>query len=252
VDPTGRSGTVALDIPFARLGTQLYDYGLRRVTLDEWASSCDGPLISWQRDLDRRIKGLHLSAVEKHEGTATTAGPYLWTREPGARLTIGAGATVRATAASVEFPFIMGSGWHAPEAGGTWSSSFGELWIPLDANCVGGRGCGAGLHFTPFRASASEPLKIGVFIEGELMDSWEIGAATLQEKFIRLDHAETFPSGVHVKLVIEGAKSPVDLGVSADPRLLGISLHELRIVPTPDGTFGSIRGQSPQLTRDES
>lgn len=234
VDPTGRTGTVALDLPFARLGTQLYDHGLRRVSLDEWSGHCNGPLISWQRDLDRRIEGLHLAAVEKHEALAPGAGPYLWTREPTALRTLGIGATVPATAASAEFPYIMGSGWHAPEAGGTWSSSSGDLWVTLDAACASQRECGVILLFTPFAASATRPMKLDVFVEGEPVASWKIESATLQERFIRLDRAEAFPSGVHVKLVIEGATSPKELDMSADPRVLGISLHALRIAAIPE------------------
>lgn len=236
VDPTGQAGFVALDAPFARIGTQLYDYGLRRVTLEEWASNCDGPLVSWQRDLDRQIKGLHLAAVEKHDGLTPSTGPYLWTREPAAKLALGVGAKVQATAASMDFSHIMGSGWHAPEAGGTWSSSSGELWIPLDTDCVGEQGCSANLIFTSLRASMTEPLKIDVFVEGERVDGWKVESPAVQQKSVLLDQVGTFPSGVHVKLAIEGATSPDALGMSADPRVLGILLHELRIVPVSEKT----------------
>ena len=95
-------------------------------------------------------------------------------------------------------------------------------------------GGGVILLFTPFAASATRPMKLDVFVEGEPVASWKIESATLQERFIRLDRAEAFPSGVHVKLVIKGATSPKELDMSADPRVLGISLHALRIAAIPE------------------
>lgn len=57
-------------------GFVLYDYELKRIDVDSWLESCDGPLFSYDMELDDLDPNVHLLAISPH------GGPLLWGKGP--------------------------------------------------------------------------------------------------------------------------------------------------------------------------
>lgn len=228
VDAAGQTGFFEFQAPFAKLGTQLFDHGLRRVTVEEWETDCDGPLVSWARDLDVRVPGVHLAAVEKSDGASVVGGPYLWARGPVAGFTMGIGEHVSFANGSSTKNFVLGNGWYAPEQDGTWSSARSELYIPLADDCV--PGCSAEILFAPFIPSSGEHLDITVSVDGAVIDHWRLEGQDLQRRSIPLRFDPETRRSSRIELEIPGAKSPISLGLSIDSRRLGVFVQEISIV----------------------
>lgn len=222
-------------VPWVKFGSHLYDHGLRRMTVSEWQRMCDGPLISWSRDLDRRFPGMHLAAVERHDLLSTTPGPYLWVRQPvRAADALHIGDRVDLSANNGQADWILGKGWHAPEDAGVWSSANAELWLDVGDDCAAQ--CTLAFVLQPLRASESEPAEVTVRIEGSEVARWRIVATGTQRWTVPLTRAGS-PSAILMELAIDNAASPQQLGLSADPRLLGIKVQELHVSLSdgPDG-----------------
>lgn len=229
VDAAGQTGFFEFQAPFAKFGTQLFDYGLRRVTLDEWKTDCDGPLISWARDLDVRIPGIHLAAVEKGDGASVVGGPYLWVRESIGPFLMRIGSRVSMGRNSEYSGFILGKGWYAPEQEGTWSSGRGELYLPVADDCV--PGCSAEILFTAFVPPGEDHIDAVVRVDGAAVDHWRIeGRAPLRRSIPVRFNSET-GRAPRIALEIPAARSPASLGISIDGRRLGIFVREISIVP---------------------
>lgn len=215
-------------VPWAKYGTHLFGHGLRRTTVEEWQRTCDGPLISWSRDLDRRFPGMYLAAVERHDLLSSTPGPYLWVRKPVRAVDVlNPGDVVDLSAGSRRADWVLGKGWHAPEAAGVWSSANAQLWLEPGDDCVAG--CTVDFMLQPLRASESAPMEVTVRIEGIEVARWRIVAPGMQRWTAPLMRRAGSHSAVGMELAVDGAVSPRDLGMSADPRVLGIKVRELRL-----------------------
>jgi len=224
VDSGGREGLVRFEAPFAKFGTQLFDYGIRRMSPEEWQARCDGPLISWTHDLDRRIPGIRLAVAEARDGEGRP-GPYLWVREQAAAFEVGAGRRVSMAADSPSRDLLLGDGWHLPEQKGIWSSEQGGLYLPVPDDCASG--CVARLRFQPF-LRAGEPLGIEVRVEGQVVDRWSLGTSAQVVRSIDLPAVAPGRHEVGVELRMEGAISPSAVGIP-DDRRLGIFLFDVEI-----------------------
>lgn len=230
IDARRREAPEDFEVAWAKYGAHLFDHGLRRITPEEWLASCDGPLISWSRDLDRRYPGVHLVAAERHDLQSTHAGPFLWLRGTSASSApLRNGESVAFTNSNPRVPLMIGAGWHAPERDGTWSSASAELWIDVAPNCSRSTPCEATLSSIAFAASATRPLDVEVTIEGQKVAHWTISGTEPQTHALALYHDETLPSGVRVRFDIQGATSPQQRGVSSDPRVLGLKLREIAL-----------------------
>jgi len=227
----------------AKYGTHLFAYGLRRTTFDEWSATCNGPLISWSRDLDRRYPGIHLAAAELRNTLVPEEGPYLWTREPAPWFTVHAGEVIRFTTPSIrDTDQILGAGWYSIEPFGVWSSTRGELWLPLDDECAAG--CDASLLFGVLHASEQDPVTVDVTVEGRRVAQWRVISDAPLWQTVPLENIPPQPSGIHIQLSVEGAKSPKDIGLSEDPRKLGIKVIELRVLPGRAQSHASSSGSA--------
>lgn len=217
---------------WAKYGSHLFAYGMRRTTVEEWMQSCDGPLISWSRDLDRRFPGVYLVASEKHDMVSDDPGPFLWMRErPATSVALGPGSSLAVAAGNRRIGSILGKGWYAPEAAGAWSGKAAELWLPVDAAC--GDRCSVRMQVQPLRASPEHPLDVEVSVEGRSVAHWRIDSGQLQWQAFPLPARSGSSRDQKVRLAISGAASPATIGMSGDARTLGLKLHELVIVVSP-------------------
>ncbi|HEY6943231.1 hypothetical protein [Dokdonella sp.] len=219
-----------LALAWAKYGAHLFDAGMRRTTPGDWLAHCDGPLISVARDLDRRYDNVHLVAAERHDLQGTRPGPFLWMRgAQGASAPLRSGDTVPFTDADPRVPLMLGAGWHAPESAGTWSSASAELWIDVAPECSRSTPCEARFTAIALKADAQRPIVVDVSIEGENAGRWTVPTTDPRTYTLHLFHDAAFPSGTRVRLDVEGATSPLEMGLSADPRTLGIKLSSIAL-----------------------
>lgn len=224
VDASGREGLVLFDAPFAKFGTQLFDYGIRRMSPEQWQQQCDGPLISWVHDLDRRIPDIRLAVAENRDGDGQP-GPYLWVREPAAAFDVGSDRKVSMAGDSQSRDLLLGDGWHQPEQDAIWSSERGELYVPVADDCASD--CVARLRFRPF-LRAGDSLRVEVRVEGQVVDHWSFTSGEWVVRTIDLPDVGSNRHEVNIDLRMDGAISPTSIGMH-DDRRLGIFLREVEI-----------------------
>lgn len=224
VDAKGREGLARFGAPFAKFGTQLFDYGIRRMSPEEWQQQCDGPLISWVHDLDRSIPGIRLAAAESRDGEGQP-GPYLWVREPAAAFDVDSDRKVSMTWDSQFRDLLLGDGWHQPEQEAIWSSERGELYVPVADDCASD--CIARLRFRPFLRTGN-PLQVEVRVEGQVVDHWNLTSGEWVVRSIDLPALASGRHEVNIDLRMDGAISPSSIGMH-DDRRLGIFLQEVEI-----------------------
>jgi hypothetical protein len=212
----------------------LFDYRIRRVTFEDWAAQCDGPLISWDRDLDSKHPDvpLVLASFEIRSHIPAEDGPFLWTRggTPWFRLRLGEVVAMQ----TPERPSLrmLGKGWYPVEANGVWSTKSADLWLPVGDACASGAGCELVVRFSVLPPDASRATTIEARA-GDATTTWTVTAATAGTEYHRLDLG-TFraaSSGLPVHLSKPDATSPKALGMADDARELGIMLHDLVVIP---------------------
>jgi hypothetical protein len=220
----------AVDSALQMYSNFLFDYRIRRMTVEDWAANCDGPLISWKRDLDREHPDLplRLVAFEIPARDPSEDGPFLWARdaEPWFRMPLGAALTMKGPEQPSQH--ILGKGWYDREGTGTWSTDSADLWLPLGDECATGDGCELALRFSVIPLGPNRSTTIEASAEGATA-TWSVTPETAAAEEHRLDLG-TFrapSSGWRVHLSIPDATSPKKLGLSEDPRTLGIMIHEL-------------------------
>jgi hypothetical protein len=209
----------------------LFDYRIRRITFEDWAAHCDGPLISWARDLDQKHPDLPLAlaAFEIPGHDPAEDGPFLWTRktaEPWFRMKLG--EVVKMNGPEQPSQHILGKGWYDGEATGTWSTDSADLWLPLGDECATGEGCELAVRFSILPIASNETMTIQASSDGAT-STWTVTPENAAAEEHRLDLGTFFAagSGRHVHLSIPGATSPKKLGLSEDARTLGIMIQEL-------------------------
>lgn len=220
----------------------LFAYRIRRVTFEGWAADCDGPLISWSRDLDRAHPEvpLNLSSFEVRNHVSTTDGPFLWTREPKPWFRMRLGQVLAMSGPEQAEHHILGNGWYETESTGTWSTDSAELRLPLGDECMATAGCELLLRFSTLPISPEQPLSIEAQAENGNATTWAVTSDSSSTEWHTLDlgNLRAPSSGARVNLSIPGAKSPKELGLSADARTLGIMIQEL-VVRSKDGEQAS-------------
>lgn len=120
---------------------------------------------------------------------------------------------------------VLESGWYPPETNLRWSSGKASLRLPQPDSCRAS-GCAISLTISAFAASAQRPVVI---------DATVAGAPGTTNRLTLTDTAHhelvvTLPPGakvVHLALDVPRAASPAELGMSADPRVLGLSLYRI-------------------------
>lgn len=234
---------VERDGEFPKNATHLFEYGIRRTTFEQWASQCDGPLISWSRDLDRTHPDvpIHLAAFEERARFTGEDGPFLWTREPASWFTLPVGIMLSLTGPPGPLDHVLGNGWYPRESKGAWSTEKAELWLPIGTGCADGNGCDLMLRFATLPPREGESKFVDVRVDGLAPVRWTITSPSAEWHTLELGRITAAQSGLRISLSIPGATSPKDLGHSSDGRTLGIWLTELAIrVRAPDQVSSSV------------
>jgi hypothetical protein len=120
---------------------------------------------------------------------------------------------------------VLGGGWHDREPSNRWSEKRANITIPVPATCERG-GCAAELRLLAFAATPKRPVSVSMTVAD--LEARIIPAVneTMTDAAIHLVMVP-IPEGVNVLTLnvdVPAAASPAALGMSSDPRVLGISL----------------------------
>jgi hypothetical protein len=124
---------------------------------------------------------------------------------------------------------VLASGWHPEEPQNRWSLPRARVTLPAPATCKD-KPCKAVFTFSVFAASTGRPVKVTV---RSLDDATSTATTTIadeaeHELILNLPHnLDVF----HIAMDIPEATSPAALGVSADGRVLGVSLRSVDVRP---------------------
>lgn len=124
---------------------------------------------------------------------------------------------------------VLGAGWYPHEPANRWSDGEAVVTLPVPPSCVK-TGCKAVFRLAAFAASATRPVAVSLTV-GD--GSTPATSATLVDENEH-ELALAIPGGhaiVTVHLTVPAAASPAALGMSADARVLGISLRRVDIQP---------------------
>lgn len=200
-------------------GFMLYDYPLSRMSVGEWLDECNGPLFSYDENLDQS-HGLHLV------GEANNKGPLLWAKEP---LTFEGAYPFNVEERPFDIAEIMKDGWHDIEARHVWSSGRAELKLPVPRNC-GVEQCDAEIVFSVFNSSSKNPVDVFVAVDGvETRDPVRVRSETSGNHRVRLDLPRD-KKFITVVFRVPEAVSPEELGLSVDSRVLGVALKSISLI----------------------
>ena len=201
-------------------GLILFDYKLQKLPLETWLTTCDGPLFTFDENLDERNANVYPITSIKNEG------PVAWMkgRPPIDLYPI----TVSNTEPSSTLINALSSGWSNLEKGYVWSGADALLKIPVPEECNSGA-CSVILILSVHGASQQRPTEV-IFKAGT-------GNAPFKPTFIARSpfrHIITLPldgsraiSNLHIE--IPNATSPSELHGTHDNRILGVALYSIEL-----------------------
>lgn len=124
---------------------------------------------------------------------------------------------------------VLSDGWHSREPASRWSQAKAAVTLPVPPSCVES-GCKAIFRFAAFSASTHRPVTVLMSMADR---SIVASSATLLDEGEH-ELALAVPKGariVTVNIAVPAASSPSALGISADARVLGISLKRIDFQP---------------------
>lgn len=198
-------------------GFILFDYALQRMSFDKWTSTCDGPLFSYDKNLDERNSNIHIAA-------ASPGGPYLWVKgqQPATKL-----YPMSVENRSISLLKVLDEGWHDMEQSIVWSSNLAKLKMPVTDNCRK-HSCSIILKLIAYGASSERPVEL-------LIKDAESGnpAGTVVFKDSNTVSVRVLLNGLKpvqsFSLSVPNAISPKDLQGANDARVLGVALKEITL-----------------------
>lgn len=130
------------------------------------------------------------------------------------------------------FELLLASGWWEPEEHHVWSKA-PEAALTLNIDLPPNRGCNLMMRTVPFVNATHPDLTVDVRINGTSRAVWRYRYETDVEVDQRITlHADDLDDGrCEVLFIIHGASSPLESGVAADERVLGIALQSIAIEP---------------------
>jgi hypothetical protein len=134
---------------------------------------------------------------------------------------------------------VLGEGWNDVEPANRWSSDRSFLKVPVPERCRSG-GCAVKLQLIAFAATPRRPVSVHVTMQEASDVALPPVAATWADESL---HTLSIPlpaglSVANLRLDVPAAVSPAELGMSADARVLGVSLHSIDVAPINAGTKG--------------
>lgn len=132
-----------------------------------------------------------------------------------------------------EFRDALGGGWYPPEGWGAWSS--GDSYLLLRLPSEGGRPGRLRLRLKIFGASNANPKGVSISENGSVLFRATVTNDNLFIADLDLAQVATVDgkvgAGLHVlRLQTTRARSPAQLGISADARMLGAGLTEIQML----------------------
>ncbi|HPC04052.1 MAG TPA: hypothetical protein PKY58_08575 [Syntrophales bacterium] len=201
-------------------GFILFDFELKRISGDRWYKSCDGPLFTYDTELDSKIPGVYPLAV------SSQGGPWVWVKGRPPEMSP---YPIKVTDRSVALPSVLVDGWHDIELDRVWSKAEAELVLPVPKNCRPSD-CAAAMEFSVFGATVKRPVAVHF--------SYNDGIGRVEKTVTCLSGAVTeteipLPGTIvsqKVTVKIPRAVSPKQLHHFGDPRVLGIALRSVKLV----------------------
>jgi hypothetical protein len=118
---------------------------------------------------------------------------------------------------------FQASGWHAPENGFNWSSDTASLTIPIEKT-------DSDLELIVKLIQNLQPgKKVDIMVNGKKAGEWLFGENNIEEAAITIENSLLDDDFLNITFIITGAKSPKDMGINEDQRILGIGVKSLVI-----------------------
>lgn len=136
------------------------------------------------------------------------------------------GQFIPISSSNCDLRLLLKDGWYEVEEQYVWGSGNAELSIILPDDCRNKTDCSLLLSFNVFDASSKSVL---VDVNGIQVAEWLITSGELQERIIPVSFSDNSKQ-ISIVIHVPGAKSPQELGISNDPRELGIGLFGLELV----------------------
>lgn len=202
-------------------GFQLYDYGPRRMSAQQWARSCNGPLFSYSPSVGSAGDGIEAMVASPKNG------PMLWSDAPPPLK-----YPLHVSSQSLEIKQVLGTGWHEVETDHVWSTRQASLHLPVPGGCTDTQ-CLLRLKFDLYAASAVRPVQITLVTpsptgEQRTTRTYDSpGPHTLEVTFAAAGRY------ADITLLAPDAVSPKSQGESSDSRELGLSLRSVGLGIAP-------------------
>ena len=194
----------------------LYDYHYVRLKPDNWHKNCDGPILSWDTELDKQYPGVYPIAKEKRDG------PILWIKPkvPINLRTIDLNKTYVFSDVITRIKFL-GSGWHQTESWGNWADSNATISVLLPGNCVKPNRCEFRINMQVFAASEDAPKHLRITLNGDTLKTVQVVTGEQQFYSVPLTNIDTDQNAA-ITVEVNNAVSPSQIGLSNDERILGV------------------------------
>lgn len=128
-------------------------------------------------------------------------------------------------------PYLM-TGWSTPGQGGRWTDGrSAALVVPLAADRV--TALSLRMRFQPYIKPAQERQRVVVRLNGKVVAQWQFTKDQVETRELALPLTDIQPPPVprlHIQFDFPDARSPRELGISDDTRLLGIHVEAMEIL----------------------
>jgi hypothetical protein len=208
---------------------QLFDYQLMRMSVTRWLEECDGPLFSYDKDLDEQGYDVYPLALSSNDG------PILWVK---GRPSTDDVYPINVAERSPALARTLESGWHDLERSHVWSRESAQLRLPVPENCRSGV-CSVKLKFSAYGASQNRPVIVNIREIGPktaFAQSLTIHTSAPQDVTLPLNASSPIQL---VSIGIPDAVSPNVLQGTPDTRVLGVALFAIELIRTEKGIIQS-------------
>ena len=200
-------------------GFILFDYQLKRMKFEEWMDSCNGPLISYDEDLDEK-NFVYPIAVSQH------GGPFVWVKGRPQKNSIYPMIVEDRSPALLR---AIRSGWYNLEQKHVWSKPEAELKLPIPEVCEDSA-CTVKIALNVYGASQERPVTVVFKSDYE-------SAASLPPRIFKNSGRQQvlipLPGNkqmINLSIRVPDAVSPNVLKGTNDKRVLGVALHSIELI----------------------
>jgi len=196
-------------------GLILFDYDLKRISFDQWLKTCDGPLLSYDMDLEERGPVVYPIVV------SSDGGPSAWIKGRAPSSIYPMFVSDRSSA----FLRTIGSGWYGLEEAHVWSGPKADLRLPIPKNCDQEE-CVLRLTISVYGASETRPVKVIIQTDSDDFSQLQplvLSSSSWQKITIPLPASKNV---LNIIFRVPDAISPL----THDKRVLGIALQSIELL----------------------